>query len=295
MLELVSAIIPHHNRVELCKRAIDSVLQQDYPEIELILIDDGSTDDVNELEAIVVDSGGSFINREHLGVAAARNFAAAKASGKYLAFIDSDDLWLPSKISRQVDYFEKHSDCRICQTKERWIRNGKFVNSRRIHAQPNGEAFYASLPLCCISPSAVMLEKSLFESFGGFDPRLIVCEDYDLWLRITSQHKVPLIEEVLVEKHGGGHDQLSRSQVAIDRFRIFSLLKLLAESELSSLQEQAAADELVKKCQILVAGATKRGNNRVASLYQRLADNVTNNIYDRIDLSESLESEQFLL
>jgi glycosyltransferase involved in cell wall biosynthesis len=256
----VSVIIPFYNRINPCAEALSSVVAQTNKEYELILVDDGSTDDTSTIAEAVKSHGGRFIRQEQKGVAAARNCGAAVASAEWLCFLDSDDRWLPQKLERQLAYHAENPKLRLSQTKERWFRNGVRVNPRERHSQPNGEAFLRSLELCCISPSSVMLSRQLFESEGGFDERMRVCEDYDLWLRITCREQVGLVEEDLVEKFGGHADQLSRSEPAMDRFRIYSLVKLLQSGRLNSSQQRDTIAALQTKSEVLQAGADKRGN-----------------------------------
>ena len=113
------------------------------------------------------------------------------------------------------------------------------------------------------------MHRSLFESYGAFDESLPVCEDYDLWLRITPHEEVGLIEEKLIIKYGGHPDQLSRSEPAIDRFRVFALIKLLTSGKLSAQQTELLVDELKEKLTILKKGAVKHSPEMV-SMYDGL-------------------------
>jgi len=198
----VSVIIPTYNRGWIIKEAIDSVLAQDYTEFELIVVDDGSTDHT----ADVLDSYRNVIkvlSQKNKGVSAARNRGIAEASGKFIAFLDSDDLWLSQKLSAQIEFFTQTPDALICQTEEVWIRNGLIVNPKKRHKKPSGMIFEPSLALCLVSPSAVMIRRSLLEIVGNFDETLPACEDYDLWLRISCRFPVYRIDTPLIIKRGG--------------------------------------------------------------------------------------------
>ena len=201
--------MPTFNRAHCLERAIDSVLDQTFRDYELIVVDDGSTDHTADLLKRYDDSLKS-IHQQNRGVSAARNTGIRAARGELIALLDSDDCWLPTKLERQVDFFETHPQAQVCQTEEIWIRNGRRVNPKRRHRKFSGLIFEKSLPLCLVSPSAVMLRKSLFDQVGLFDERLPACEDYDLWLRITWKYPVDLILAPLIVKHGGHADQLSR-------------------------------------------------------------------------------------
>jgi glycosyltransferase involved in cell wall biosynthesis len=222
---LVSVIIPTYNRGWIVQEAIGSVLEQDFADYELIVVDDGSADDTAAI-LTVYGSTITVLNQPNRGVSAARNRGIAAASGQLIAFLDSDDLWLPRKLSTQVEFFKNHPDTVISQTQERWIRNGVRVNPRQRHHKFSGMIFEHSLALCLVSPSAVMLKKSLFDEVGVFDEQLPACEDYDLWLRISCRYPVHLIDAPLVIKRGGHADQLSRA-AGLDKYRIRSLVKII--------------------------------------------------------------------
>ena len=266
----VSVIIPTYNRGWIIKEAIDSVLSQDYRDFELIVVDDGSTDNTDDIlnsyrEDIIV------FRQKNQGVSAARNRGLAEASGRFIAFLDSDDLWLPQKLSRQVEFFNKNPDAQICQTEETWIRKGVRVNPKKRHKKPWGMIFEPSLALCLVSPSAVMIRRSLFEKVGGFDETLPACEDYDLWLRISCRYPVYLIDTPLIIKRGGHNDQLSASS-GLDKFRIKSLNKIIESDLLSKNQYEAAVKTLKQKCMIYAAGCRKRGREDEALYYMSLAE-----------------------
>ncbi len=266
---LVSVIIPTYNRGWILKQAVDSVLTQDFEDFELIVVDDGSADHTQK----ILDSYQrelTIICQENLGVSAARNRGVEAAAGSYIAFLDSDDHWLHEKLGRQVDFFEKNQTALICQTEEIWIRNGRRVNPKKRHKKPSGMIFKPSLALCLVSPSSVMIKKSLFEETGGFDENLPACEDYDLWLRIGSRHPVYLIDIPLTIKRGGHEDQLSR-QHSLDKYRIESLNKIISSDLLSAGQKVAAIQMLISKCSIYATGCLKRGRNDEAESYQELA------------------------
>jgi glycosyltransferase involved in cell wall biosynthesis len=188
-------------------------------------------------------------------------------SGKYVAFLDSDDLWKPDKLEKQVAFFEEHPDIRLCHTDEIWIRNGKRVNQRRKHRKEGGRIFRRSLHLCLISPSAVMMHRSLYEEYGGFDREMEVGEDYHLWLRITAHEEVGFIPEPLTVKRGGHADQLSAKYGQIEIFRIQALEKILARETLSPAQAEAARAVYREKCRIYAQGCEKRGKKREAAEY----------------------------
>ena len=268
MSPAVSVIIPAYNRWPMLREAVFSVLAQTYKDFELIVVDDGSTDEtaagLGRLGAPI-----QIVFQGRRGVAAARNMGARVAQGRYLAFLDSDDLWLPEKLALQTAFMEERSGVGICQTEEIWVRRGARVNPKKKHRKPSGDIFRRSLELCLVSPSAVMITRALFHQTGGFDETLPVCEDYDLWLRIAVDHRVPLLSEALVVKRGGHPDQLSHSFWGMDRFRVVSLQKLL-RSDLAGERRQWGLAELRRKVAVLAAGARKRGREGDALSFEAL-------------------------
>ncbi len=272
----VSVIIPTYNRGKKVIRAISSVLEQTYFDFEIIVIDDGSTDDtqsvVNQLKGPI-----KFISHKHnLGVSAARNSGIKISEAPFIAFLDSDDYWLPKKLKVQTEFFETHKNAVACQAEEIWIRKGRRVNPRKIHLKPSGEIFEPSLKLCLVSPSAVMLRRSLFDEIGLFDESLPACEDYDLWLRIACLYPVYLIKQYLLIKEGGHSDQLSTRYKGMDRFRIKALVKLIKSKKINNKQIISAAKELSLKCNIYGNGCIKRGKREEGKRYLQLAEKIQN-------------------
>ena len=254
----VSVIIPTYNRVHILKEAINSVLSQKYNDLELIVVDDGSTDETKKLVSSYTTHL-TYIYQEHQGVSSARNRGIECAQGDYIAFLDSDDLWLPDKLCLQMKFMENHPDTLICYTEEIWIRKGMRVNPMKKHRKYSGMIFEHCLPLCIVSPSSVLIVRSLFEEVGKFDEKFEVCEDYDLWLRISVQYPIYLIDTPLIIKRGGHTDQLSQKTSGQDRFRIKALIKLFEENSLSHRQKELAWKELDRKCEIYGRGCIKRG------------------------------------
>jgi glycosyltransferase involved in cell wall biosynthesis len=265
----VSVIIPTYNRGWVLREAVDSVLAQDFKDFELIVVDDGSTDNTREiLESY--DHDLIVLRQSNRGVSAARNRGIAAGRGRLVAFLDSDDLWLPRKLSSQVDFFNSNPAALVNQTEEIWIRNGVRVNPKTRHRKFSGMIFEKSLALCLVSPSAVMMKRSLFDEVGLFDEDLPACEDYDLWLRISRRYPVHLIETPLVIKRGGHADQLSQAP-GLDKFRIQALKKAIESGQLEQDSCRAAVRTLQKKCTIFAGGCRKRGKDAEAKYYEELA------------------------
>jgi glycosyltransferase involved in cell wall biosynthesis len=268
----VSVIIPTYNRGWILREAVDSVLAQDYTDFELIVVDDGSTDDTRE----ILDSYGQDLfvfQQPNKGVSAARNRGLAESRAQLVAFLDSDDLWLPQKLTRQVEFFTINPAALICQTEETWVRNGVRVNPKRRHHKFSGMIFMPSLALCLVSPSAVMIRKTLFDTVGLFDESLPACEDYDLWLRVSCRYPVFLIHDPLIIKRGGHEDQLSKA-AGLDKYRIRSLKKLIEGGPLTESQKHAAIKTLQEKSTIYAGGCRKRGREDEAKYYEELVGSI---------------------
>ncbi len=267
----ISVVIPTHNRASLVCRAIRSVLDQTLAPREIIVVDDGSVDGTALLLARTFPSV-TVLRQANAGVSAARNRGIDAAGGEWIALLDSDDEWLPRKLESQATLMIGNPELRVCHTDEIWIRNGRRVNPGRRHAKPEGRIFRQCLPLCCVSPSSVMLHGSVLADAGLFDPDMPACEDYDLWLRIFQHYPAGLVKDPCLIKYGGHPDQLSRRHWGMDRFRVHSLNRLLMRDTLEPGDRGACIETLKRKCNILVQGMERRGNAAGAGHYRRISN-----------------------
>ena len=272
---LVSVIIPTFNRAYCVAESIHSVLAQG--ELELIVVNDGSKDaTVKELASFPTIQ---VINlAENRGVSYARNKGLERARGSLICFLDSDDLWEEGKLKAQVQWMQVHPECMAVYTDEIWIRNGVRVNPMKKHQKYSGDIFRQCLPLCIVSPSSVMLRKSILDEVGGFDELMPVCEDYDLWLRIAVRYSFKFLKEKLILKRGGHRDQLSRKYWGMDRWRVYSLYKLLRGNELNMQQREWVTEMLINKSSILIHGFEKRGKTEEARVYKNLVSHYSKRI-----------------
>ena len=266
---LVSVIIPTFNRGYCLEESIRSVLEQSFIDFELVVVDDGSTDNTSEL--VRRFPAVKLIRlEENRGVSFARNRGVVEAQGDWVGFLDSDDLWEQGKLATQVKWIERHPDLQMVYTDEIWIRNGVRVNPMNKHRKYSGDIFRYCLPLCIVSPSSVLLRTKVLSEVGGFDESMPVCEDYDLWLRIAKRYPFHFIEEKLIVKRGGHEDQLSRKYWGMDRWRVYALEKLLKENRLDEEQRDLVVTMLIEKCEILINGFGKRGKNSEKEYYRNL-------------------------
>jgi glycosyltransferase involved in cell wall biosynthesis len=253
----VSVVIPTFNRQSVLARALASVMAQTRPVDQIIVVDDGSSDDSARMVTEEFPEAHLLV-QENRGVSAARNRGIELATGEWIALLDSDDEWKPQKIERQLSTLADASEARVCHTDEIWIRHHRRVNPKRKHAKFGGWIYQYCLPLCAMSPSSVLIHRSVFESVGLFDETLPACEDYDLWLRICARYPVHYLDEPLVVKYGGHPDQLSRRIWGLDRFRVRALEKSLESGVLGDEDREATLRILLEKIEILIAGAVKR-------------------------------------
>ena len=251
----VTVIIPTYNRHQTIERAIDSVLNQSI-KVEIIVVDDASNDITpdllynyrNHIEIVVQD--------RNKGVSAARNAGAKLSKGNFISFLDSDDEWLPKKIEHQLNYFNRHPYYNIVQCDEKWIRHGKHFNKKKHHLKQEGFIFDDCLKRCSIAPSGVMIKKDFFNQFKGFNESFTVCEDYDLWLKMSRFYLIGLNQDIDLIKYGGHSDQLS-SLPALDQYRIKSLEYML-KNEFNNIFKLKIESILNFKKSIYINGLKKR-------------------------------------
>ncbi len=292
----VSVIIPTRNRLSYLKRAIRSVMLQSYQGWDLWIIDDGSTDGTSTWvldELIFQGTQSSTKSLPHihspphfptpsthspiyyvrtptsLGVSHARNLGIQLSQGPWVAFLDSDDEWLPHKLEKQVQWAQE-SSLHIVHGEEIWFRHNTRVNPKKKHQKSGGRIFKRSVDICCISPSTVMIHKNLFLTEGLFKESFPVCEDYDLWLRLSAKYDVGFIKEPLIKKYGGHKDQLSRQYVAMDYWRVRSLMSLKDAPYLSDNENDYLKKSLRERARLLIQGYKKHNNTNHLQEIERI-------------------------
>jgi glycosyltransferase involved in cell wall biosynthesis len=267
----VSVVIPSYNRAHTLERALHSVFSQTLPVTEVIVVDDGSSDNTAELVTRKFPQT-ILIKQRNKGVSAARNTGIRVASSDWISLLDSDDKWLPNKLEAIRQAYQDNPQEILFHSDELWIRNGVRVNPMNKHKKSGGMIFNDCLPLCVISPSAAVIHRDIFDNIGFFNEGVPACEDYDLWLRICHLYPVHYIDEPLIIKYGGHPDQLSRKFWGMDRFRIQVLDELIRLGSLEPEQERQTRAMLLHKCQILLKGARKHANLDVIEQFQPIYD-----------------------
>lgn len=270
----VSVIIPTFNRALLLGRAVESVLRQTVQCSELIIVDDGSTDDTLLLLEKLSNQAKCSVkvcSRENRGPAAARNLAITRAKFPFVAFLDSDDHWHRRKLEIQYQSMLHNPGYLISHTREKWLRRGQHLNQKLKHIPRHGHIFDHCLQLCAVGMSTVMAKKELFDRVGLFDENLPCCEDYDLWLRTSARYPFLLVEQALTVKEGGREDQLSvQHRKGMDKFRIYSIQKLLDDAGVTEQIYRMALIEFKKKVTIYSNGCLKRGKGDLGRSYLEL-------------------------
>lgn len=203
---LVSVITPVYNRSHLIERAIQSVIDQTYAEIEILVVDDGSTDNIEEVLHKLHDDRIVYLNQHHQGPSAARNKGYAMSQGKYIHFLDSDDYFLQTNISQKVKELEGHpqagwvfSDCYFLRpgNLKPVLRNGNIAKLRKILFRTS-TVFELLLMHYFVNTDAVMMRRECIESIGGFDETLISFEDMDFFYRLARRYEARFVDEPLV-------------------------------------------------------------------------------------------------
>ena len=208
METMVSIIIPTYNRENVIKRAVNSVLRQSYSAYEVIIVDDGSTDGTEDVVASIEDPRIRYIAlKENQGVAHARNVGIREARYEYIAFLDSDDEWLPNKLKRQMKKMQAVPNefamvyCRMSGLMRN--RTDRFVCPQRDYVKEilEGNLFQPLLFQNVIGTPTIVVRKECLEQVGGFKEALRCLEDWELILRIARRWKIGFVDEILVEVH----------------------------------------------------------------------------------------------
>ncbi len=210
---IVSVVIPTYNRKSIISRAINSVLNQTYKNYEIIIVDDGSTDDTIEYIKDHFNSKVKCISQKNKGASSARNRGISEAKGKYVAFLDSDDEWVESKLQGQVAFLEKNPEIALLCGRTYRSDNIKKVNSS-ISQSIVGDLFPTLFMHSFVSTPTVIVKKEVLDEVGGFDTNYKSAEDFDLWLKITKNYKCAFLPD-LVAIVNRGKDNLSTDKITL--------------------------------------------------------------------------------
>lgn len=198
---LVSVIIPNYNYARYVGGAIDSALAQTYPDVEVIVVDDGSTDATKDV-LINYGNGITTVSQQNQGVAAARNNGVAASSGEFIAFLDADDEWLPEKVEKQVAMLRSDPSLGLVHVGVEEIDPDSNVLRDRLEGA-SGDATHELLMIggrgILGGGSGLMVRRTVFDEIGGFDVRLSTSADWDFFYQIARRHPVGFVSEVLLK------------------------------------------------------------------------------------------------
>lgn len=199
-MPIVSVIIPTYNRADLVGRAIQSVLNQTYQDFEIIIIDDASTDNTDKIMILLNDKKIKYIkNKKNVGGSESRNIGIKNAKGKYIAFLDSDDEWMPTKLEKQLRKINESSVFAKIIYAGYWVVKNDILELGQIPSR-KGNIHKDLLYQDYVSPtSTIFLKKNCFEKAGYFNPVLNARQDYDMWLRLSCHYNFDYVKEPLVK------------------------------------------------------------------------------------------------
>jgi len=201
----VSVVIPTYNSAQFIVETLESVFAQTYEDYEIIVVDDGSTDNTREVLKPYM-SRIRYIYKENGGASSARNLGIKSAEGEYIAFLDSDDLWMPEKLEKQMEYFQTNPDCGLVYSDcIRIDSDGVYLPQSDVYSKVSGYIFLKLLEGFVLPTSTVIAKVECFGIAGYFDENLERCEDYDLWLRIARFFTVGYTEGPLVKYRVRSH------------------------------------------------------------------------------------------
>jgi glycosyltransferase involved in cell wall biosynthesis len=230
----VSVVVPTYNYARFLCQAVDSVLAQSYPFLEIIVVDDGSTDNTREvMSRYSADPRVRYIYQENQHLSAARNTGIREAQGEFIALLDSDDFWAPEKLERQVQWANKHPDAGLIATNIFTFGEGETPapSVRQTTYPMDGTRYNLQdlLEFTPFSPSSVLIPRPIFETIGLFDIELRSVEDLDMWLRIAERYPVWRINQALT----GNRVTRGSMSTAADRMlenHLYALNKLFASN-----------------------------------------------------------------
>lgn len=234
MNKLISVVIPAYNSALYIKEAVDSVINQTYQDCEIIIIDDGSTDDTrNILDSYIKNGDLKYFYINNSGPAAARNFGIGKSQGEFIAFLDADDIWLPNKLERQIPLFDDPGVSLVYSDMEFFGDSFDFMfHSEMTQSFYRGKRVRELIRNNFIPTSSAVIRKNILEHVGFFNEdrdRFKVGEDYELWLRIANFAKIDFVPESLV-KHRIHKDQCSRGRLKSYQ-SLFEIYKIILSND----------------------------------------------------------------
>jgi len=204
-MKKVSIIIPAYNKAALTVKTVESVLGQTYKNIEVIVVDDGSTDNTRQCLIYHFDRI-RYLYKENGGACSARNEGIRSSSGEYIGFLDCDDIYLPAKVERCVRYLEEHPDYGFVHTAAYFINDDGDAVSKYSHPQSRhtGRIYKRLLNRNFICNSTVIVRRDCFVKVGGFDESVFTPADWDMWLRLSEKYPLGYVNQPLTRYRVSG-------------------------------------------------------------------------------------------
>lgn len=217
----VSVVIPAYNAMAYLPETLDSVLTQTFTDFEVLIVNDGSSDNIVEWASAVKDSRVKLISQQNQGVSVARNTGIAQAQGEYITFLDADDLWEPTKLEKQVRRLDDEPAVGLVYSWTALIDPAGKLTGTVFCYEAEGNVWETILvhDIVC-NGSCAMVRRNCFEKTGGFDPNLSGAADFDMWTRIAAHYPFAVVKEPLVRYRKAPNTMSKNRQKMMQDFRI---------------------------------------------------------------------------
>ncbi|MBW2991795.1 glycosyltransferase family 2 protein [Candidatus Woesearchaeota archaeon] len=261
MKPLISVVIPTYNRAEMVIKAVESVLKQNYENFELLVCDDGSTDDTEKLIRCVKDDRIKYLKQENKGSAGVtRNLGIKNAKGELIAFLDDDDSWQPEHLKSCAEFFELYPEAGMMYTQTNNVFESENVEIKyekievpyiekikdfRLYTKPMFDEFL--MRGLRIPPSCVVVKKEVFDKIGNFDENVYHCDDLEMWLRISNKYRIGIVRRKTVNylihsKSMSG--SISEEKISQNRLKMWKSVS--EKCDLNEEQKQFIKEKLTK-------------------------------------------------
>ena len=244
--DLISVIIPTYNRAHLIKRSVDSVLNQTYKNLELIIVDDGSTDNTKEIIDSINDNRIVYVKQENQGACAARNKGIDLAKGKYIAFQDSDDTWLLNKLEKQINTLKKNNADVVCS---KMFIYGNLLRKKIPKNIKEGFLKKDTLPLG-VSNGALLGKREVFLE-NKFDTTIKCIEDFEIALRIKEKHSIYFMDEALINYY------IQKDSISSNNEILLKAWKMVINNNKNFITQYSSSSEFIAKQFLIIAFLTK--------------------------------------
>ena len=240
--DLISVIIPTYNRAHLIKRSVDSVLNQTYKNLELIIVDDGSTDNTKEIIDSINDDRIVYVKQENQGACAARNKGIDLAKGKYIAFQDSDDVWLLDKLEKQINALKKNNTDVVCS---KMFVYGNLLKRKIPRNIKEGFFKKDTLPLG-VSNGALLGKKEIFLE-NKFDTTIPRLQDFEIALRIKEKHSIYFMDDALINYY------IQKDSISSNHEILLKAWKMIISNNKDFITQYSSSSEFIASQFLIIA------------------------------------------